>query len=489
MKTLVHIFFLAATAAINFNYVAPQPTLYGIAPADAESAKCFTSSATLCTVKGTLVRVRLFGVNITNTTLVSVTTNEETCEESREGPFRFVFESGPTATTTGHVEIDFPAIGLYYVCLGANSKSYRHQGIESWKSVQVTSSTSLPIWLSILFIAILMILSGIFSGLNLGLMSLDPMELKVVMRGGSKKEQKWAAKIEPIRRHGNYLLCTLLFGNVLVNSAFTILLDDLTSGVVAVVASTAAIVIFGEIVPQSICSRHGLSVGARTIWLTYFFMAVTFPVSFPVSKILDWLLGDEVGTVYNRRQLLELVRVAEQYADLDQGEVGMLSGVLGFKEKKVNDVMTKLDDAFLLNIEKKLDFKTISEITQRGHSRIPVYEGERANIIGILYTRDLSLLDPDDSIPLRTIIKHYNHPILRVWDLDPLDQILETFRSNRNHMGIVQRVNSEGEGDPFYETLGIITLEDVIEEIIQSEIIDETDTIGTYIVEPLRLIN
>ena len=109
---------------------------------------------------------------------------------------------------------------------------------------------------------------------------------------------------------GNYLLCSILLGNVLVNNSLTIVLDSITGGggALAVVLSTLAIVIFGEIIPQSICSRHGLAVGAHTIWLTKFFMLLTCPLSFPISKILDWVLGSEIGTVYNRERLMELIR-------------------------------------------------------------------------------------------------------------------------------------------------------------------------------------
>jgi len=88
-------------------------------------------------------------------------------------------------------------------------------------------------------IVILLMMSGLFSGLNLGLMSLDPMDLKIVMKSGSKIEQKCAAKIYPIRRKGNFLLCTVLLGNVLVNSTLTLLLGELTTGIWAVVGSTA----------------------------------------------------------------------------------------------------------------------------------------------------------------------------------------------------------------------------------------------------------
>lgn len=169
----------------------------------------------------------------------------------------------------------------------------------------------LPIWLQAILIACLLVLSGMFSGLNLGLMALDPMELRIVQSCGTEKEKKYARKIEPIRSKGNYLLCSLLLGNVLVNTTLTILLDDLTgSGLGAVVASTVGIVIFGEIVPQALCSRHGLAVGADTIMVTKFFMFLTFPVSFPVSKLLDFMLGEEIGIVYNREKLVGMLKVS-----------------------------------------------------------------------------------------------------------------------------------------------------------------------------------
>lgn len=365
----------------------------------------------------------------------------------------------------------------YVMCSQAWAGTWRaHTGTEGRLRVVEEKKSLLPLWFQIVLILVLLSLSGMFSGLNLGLMALDPMELRIVQNCGTDREKRYARKIEPIRRKGNYLLCSLLLGNVLVNTTLTILLDDLIgSGLGAVVASTIGIVIFGEIVPQALCSRHGLAVGANTIILTKFFMLVTFPLSFPISKLLDCILGQEIGTVYNREKLVEMLKVTEPYNDLVKEELNMIQGALELRTKTVEGVMTHISDCYMIASDAVLDFNTMSEIMESGYTRIPVYEEDRSNIVDILYVKDLAFVDPDDCTTLKTITKFYNHPVHFVFHDTKLDAMLEEFKKGKSHLAIVQKVNSEGEGDPFYEVVGLVTLEDVIEEIIKSEILDESD--------------
>uniref|UniRef100_A0A8C6UPW6 Metal transporter n=1 Tax=Neogobius melanostomus TaxID=47308 RepID=A0A8C6UPW6_9GOBI len=381
--------------------------------------------------------------------------------------------------TSGTVEIEVKPLRKtersksYYLCIATSTPAgsndpwtentwIYHDGDDTKVIVVEEKKFLLPFWLQVIFISMLLCLSGMFSGLNLGLMALDPMELQIVQNCGTEREKIYAKKIEPVRSQGNYLLCSLLLGNVLVNTTLTILLDDIAgSGLIAVVMSTIGIVIFGEIVPQAICSRHGLAVGANTIFLTKFFMLLTFPASYPVSKLLDYLLGQEIGTVYNREKLLEMLRVTDPYNDLVKEELNIIQGAL--------------EDCFMIPADTTLDFNTMSEIMKSGYTRIPVFEGERSNIVDQLFVKDLAFVDPDDCTPLKTITKFYSHALHFVFNDTKLDAMLEEFKKGKSHLAIVQRVNNEGEGDPFYEVLGIVTLEDVIEEIIKSEILDETD--------------
>eukprot|EP00894_Picocystis_sp_ML_P001147 jgi/Pico_ML_1/51664/g239.t1 len=167
----------------------------------------------------------------------------------------------------------------------------------------------LPIWASLLIAAALVVFSALFSGLTLGLMSLDNVGLQILAEGGDEREKQYAKKIMPVRKTGNRLLCTLLLGNTLVNAAVSILLSDVTTGVIGLVASTGLILIFGEIIPQAICSRHGLMIGSATLWMVKFFMLIFFPIVWPVAKILDYMLGDDIGTVYSQEELKRLITI------------------------------------------------------------------------------------------------------------------------------------------------------------------------------------
>jgi len=290
------------------------------------------------------------------------------------------------------------------------------------------TTTFLPLYIQIIVICVLLCLSGLFSGLNLGLMALDKTELQIIEKCGKPDEKKYAKVISPLRKRGNFLLCTLLLGNVLVNNSLTILLDNITNGLVAVIAATAFIVVFGEIVPQALCSRHGLAVGAKTRFITYTFMVLTFPLSFPISLLLDRVLGEEIGQVYNREKLQELVRVTKDFSALDDDEVAIISGALNLTKKTVLDIMTQIEDVFMLDYDDTLSFETMSDIMKKGYTRIPVYENNKSNIVALLNIKDLALIDPDDNTPLKTICKFYQHHLLFVFDDHKLDHMLQDFR-------------------------------------------------------------
>lgn len=433
-----------------------------------------------------VVTLFLFGSDLSINTEIAFTNEKKPrgtrCEDLPLFKMVSLFPDNVLSSKTLRIDISLPAsLGdeRFYVCLRDTTETnshWVHQGDEPWLSLRAVGRL-LPIELAVAIIFLFLMLSGLFSGLNLGLMALECTELKILEKCGDESEKKHAKKIYPIRKRSNYLLCTLLLGNVLVNNSLTLLLDDLTSGLVAIILSTFGIVVFGEIVPQAICSRHGLAIGAKTLWITKIFMVITFPLSFPISKFLDVLLGKEIRTVYNRKRLMEFIRLTKDFNDLHNDEVDIISGALELSKKTVGDIMTKLNDVFMVPITSVLNFETVSEIMKSGYSRIPVYDGEKENVVALLSIKDLAFVDPDTETHLKTLCEFYNHPIHFVFEDTTLDIMLNEFKKGRSHMAFVRRVNNEEDGDPFYQLIGIVTLEDVIEEIIQSEIIDETDVV------------
>ncbi|XP_012578916.1 PREDICTED: metal transporter CNNM1 [Condylura cristata] len=350
-----------------------------------------------------------------------------------------------------------------------------------------------PAWLRVLGALLLLALSALFSGLRLSLLSLDPVELRVLRNSGSAAEQEQARRVQAVRGRGTHLLCTLLLGQAGANAALAgWLYASLPPGVggtgedygeagihfpwLPALVCTGAVFLGAEICPYSVCSRHGLAIASHSVCLTRLLMAAAFPVCYPLGRLLDWALRQEISTFYTREKLLETLRAADPYSDLVKEELNIIQGALELRTKVVEEVLTPLGDCFMLRSDAVLDFATVSEILRSGYTRIPVYEGDqRHNIVDILFVKDLAFVDPDDCTPLLTVTRFYNRPLHCVFNDTRLDTVLEEFKKGKSHLAIVQRVNNEGEGDPFYEVMGIVTLEDIIEEIIKSEILDETD--------------
>uniref|UniRef100_A0A3B5M780 Metal transporter n=1 Tax=Xiphophorus couchianus TaxID=32473 RepID=A0A3B5M780_9TELE len=366
-------------------------------------------------------------------------------------------------------------IKYYSMCAFDGSKWEHYRTRDFW--VAVTERSAVPeLWLQVLVSVLLLGLSALFSGLNLSLLALDPVELQVLQNSGTDKEQNYARKIESVRRHGNYVLCTLLLGNAIINASLAVWMCQILGMTwLSTVICAFGIFFIGEILPHSVASRHGLAIASKTIWVTRLLMVLSFPISYPISKLLDLILNQEISNFYTREKLLEMLRVSDPYHDLVKEELNIIQGALELRTKTVEDVLTPLSDCFMLASDVVLDFNTMSEIMESGYTRIPVFENDRSNILDILFVKDLAFVDPDDCTPLKTITQFYKHPLHCVFNDTKLDAMLEEFKKGKSHLAIVQRVNNEGEGDPFYEVMGIVTLEDVIEEIIKSEILDETD--------------
>jgi metal transporter CNNM len=313
-----------------------------------------------------------------------------------------------------------------------------------------------------IIVIILIILSGLFSGLNLGLMGLNAQELKRKAKLGDKN----AKKIYPLRKTGNFLLVTLLLGNVAVNAVIAILLGSITSGLLAAIISTAVITIFGEIIPQATFTRYALFFGAKFTWIVKIFMYGLYPITKPIAWILDKVLGQELNTIYSKGELIEIIKEHRRSSDSDVGheEEKIIKGALLFTEKKVKDIMTPENMITSFEISEKIDDKLIEKILDSGLSRFPVYEKKINNFVGLLYNNEVFRKNNRG----KTIGSLASKNVIFINHDKSLVQIFNKLLKSHHPLAIV--VNE------FKTVIGLITLEDLIEEIIQDEIVDEDDT-------------
>ncbi|CAN6985835.1 unnamed protein product, partial [Brassica oleracea var. botrytis] len=370
----------------------------------------------------------------------------------------------------------------------------------------------------------LVLFAGIMSGLTLGLMSLSLVDLEILQRSGSPKEKKQSAAIFPVVQKQHQLLVTLLLFNALAMEGLPIYLDKIFNEYVAIILSVTFVLFVGEVIPQAICSRYGLAVGANLVFLVRILMILSYPISFPVAKMLDWVLGHG-DPLFRRAQLKALVSIHGEAAgkggELTHDETTIISGALDLTAKTAREAMTPIESIFSLDINSKLDWEAMYKIQTRGHSRIPVYSENPKNVVGLLLVKSLLTVRPESDTLVSTVgIRH----IPRVPADMPLYDILNEFQKGSSHMAAVVKVNvkrkgslstlleeentndsklttplllkREGNQDNVVvdidkisnsgfshtseeiedgEVIGVITLEDVFEELLQEEIVDETD--------------
>ncbi|KAG2212924.1 hypothetical protein INT46_010480 [Mucor plumbeus] len=302
-------------------------------------------------------------------------------------------------------------------------------------------------------------------------MGLDETNLQVMVHSGSESEKKNAIRVLDLLNRGKYwVLVTLLLSNVIVNETLPIVLDSiLGGGWLAVLMSTALIVIFGEVIPQSICVRYGLAIGAKCSSIVLIIMYIMYPIAYPTSYLLQYFLGESHGTIYKKAGLKTLVSLHQSDDDVEgltEDEVHIIKSVLDLREKSVASVMTPMQDVFTLSFHSILDKDLVHKIVRNGYSRIPIKEcDDSCNYIGMLLVKSLISYDVNDKLP----VSHFQLSALPETypDTSCLD-ILNFFQEG--HMVIVSN-NPCGYGG----ALGVITLEDVIEGLIGEEIVDETD--------------
>ena len=323
---------------------------------------------------------------------------------------------------------------------------------------------------AIVLAAILLLFSGFASGSEIAFFSLTPNDVNELEESNSEKDKRILA----LREDSERTLATILIANNVINVTIIMLCNyffmsvvDFGSAVwlqflVITILLTFLLLLFGEIMPKVYCGQHALKM-CRVFCDSIFFLRKLFK---PLSNILlrSGALAGKVVQTENHVLSVDDLEQALELTDEEElkEEKNMLEGIVRFGDETAKEVMTSRQDIVDLDFKSKFR-EVIKCVVENNYSRIPVYQDSIDNIRGILYIKDLlPHLSKPDTFRWQSLIR----PPYFVPETKKIDDLLREFQENKVHIAIVV--------DEFGGTSGLITMEDILEEIV-GEINDEYD--------------
>ncbi len=333
----------------------------------------------------------------------------------------------------------------------------------------------------------LLLLSGFASGSEIAFFSLTPKELSELNPEHSPRDKS----IQMLRDDSERTLATILITNNFVNVTIIMLCNYIFARVVdfgeaywlqficITVLLTFLLLLFGEIIPKVYSRISPLMFCRRTVRGILFFRQLFWPIE--TILLSSGMLAEKVVQTKNHVLSVDDLEQALELTDKEEikEEESMLQGIIRFGDEMVREVMTSRQDIVGLDIKKTFD-DVLKSVTENNYSRIPVWQNTQDNIRGVLYIKDLlPHIDKPKNFRWQSLIRSaYFVP-----ETKKIDDLLREFQQNKVHIAIVV--------DEFGGTSGLITLEDILEEIV-GEINDEYDeeemqytklTYNTYVFE------
>ena len=353
---------------------------------------------------------------------------------------------------------------------------------------QVTlHAPSLSVLCSLVGVCVLLLLSGFASGSEIAFFSLTPKELSELNPDHSSRDKS----IQMLRDDSERTLATILITNNFVNVTIIMLCNFIFARVVdfgeaywlqficITVLLTFLLLLFGEIIPKVYSRISPLAFCRRAVRGILFFRQIFWPIE--TILLSSGMLAEKVVQAKNHVLSVDDLEQALELTDKEEikEEESMLQGIIRFGDEMVREVMTSRQDIVGLDI-KKTFADVLKSVTENNYSRIPVWQNTQDNIRGVLYIKDLlPHIDKPKNFRWQSLIRSaYFVP-----ETKKIDDLLREFQQNKVHIAIVV--------DEFGGTSGLITLEDILEEIV-GEINDEYDeeemqytklTYNTYVFE------
>ena len=329
----------------------------------------------------------------------------------------------------------------------------------------------------IIVIVICVILSATFSATETAFSTLNRLRIKTFADKGNKK----AKLILKLLDDYNSLITTILIGNNIVNilgaSLGTLLFVNLLGGdlgpTISTVVLTLVVLIFGEITPKTIAKEHPEKFAMFVVRFINILKLIFTPFNALFTlwkKLLSKIFKAKEEESMVEEEILSLVKEAEEEGDLDKDESDIIKSAVEFTELEVGDVFTPRIDVTAISIDDSNE-EINKMFLETGYSRVPVYGEQFDDMLGILYYKDFYKAYTADK---NTNIKEILKPVLYVTANQKISDVLKDFQKKQLHFGMML--------DEFGSIAGIVTLEDIVEEIV-GEIWDEHDQIEREIIQ------
>lgn len=329
----------------------------------------------------------------------------------------------------------------------------------------------------IVIIVLCLLLSGLFSATETAFSTLNRLRIKALADKGNKK----AKLVLKLLDDYNSLITTILIGNNIVNilgaSLSTLLfvswLGEQTGPTVSTIVLTIIVLIFGEISPKTIAKEHPEGFALFIVRFINFVKLIFTPFNLLFNlwkKLLSMIFKAKEEESMVEEEILSLVKEAEEEGDLDKDESDIIKSAVEFTELEVGDVFTPRIDVTAISIEESNE-EINKMFLESGYSRIPVYKEQFDDMLGILYYKDFyKAYSQDPNTNIESILK----PVLYVTSNQKISDVLKDFQKKQLHFGMML--------DEFGSVAGIVTLEDIVEEIV-GDIWDEHDQIEREIIQ------
>ena len=326
----------------------------------------------------------------------------------------------------------------------------------------------------VILLIILVTMSAFFSASETALTAFNRSKLKAI----AEKNQRKADLLKGWLKKPNEILTALLIGNNIVNIlassiatmvAISILGNNSRAIAISTGAMTILLLIFGEITPKVVAKAYSTHISNAVIKLVYMLSKLFLPISkilMVVSKLIARIFGvkiDEIAFLITEEEIKSVVSVGEEEGVIEEEEKKMIHSIFEFTDTTVKEIMIPRTTVFAVEASKTLE-EIWDVITGNGYSRIPVYEEGIDNIIGVFYIKDIFNVIRDGKLNMQ--VKSFIREAYFVPETKALVEMLEEFKKKHIHMAIVL--------DEYGGTSGIITIEDLIEEIV-GDINDEFD--------------